>query len=139
MQKAALKTTKYSRNDTIFKMDHHANAIAFEKSSMWFKYWNSKNHVKIHSKNNLELSCAKSRSKKHEVIQKWDHIQNGPSCKGYSLWKIFTMAQKLKLQKTCQNPFYKSFRVVLWNKTAKKTRNIPEMRQFPNSAIMQRL
>ena len=28
-------------------------------------------------------------------------------CKGYSPCKILTLAQKLKFQKTCQNPFYK--------------------------------
>ena len=31
------KHTKYSRNETIFKMGHHANAIAFAKSSLWLK------------------------------------------------------------------------------------------------------
>ena len=37
VQKAALKNTKYSRNETIFKMGHHAKGIAFEKSSFWLK------------------------------------------------------------------------------------------------------
>ena len=41
-----------------------------------------------------------------------------PSCKGYSPCKILTLAQNLKFQKTCQNPFYKSFTVVLCKKTA---------------------
>ena len=39
-----------------------------------------------------------------------------PKCKGYSPCKILTLAQKLKFQKTCQNPFYKSFTVVLCRK-----------------------
>ena len=34
--------------------------------------------------------------------------------------QILTLAQKLKFQKTCQNPFYKSFTVVLCKKTAPK-------------------
>ena len=59
VQKTAPKNTKYSRNESILKIGHHA-------------------------------------------------------CKGYSPCKILTLAQKLKFQKTCQNPFYKSFRVVLW-------------------------
>ena len=42
------------------------------------------------------------------------------ACKGYSPCNILTLAQKLKFQKTCQNPFYKSFRVVLCKKTASK-------------------
>ena len=42
------------------------------------------------------------------------------ACKGYSPCKILTLAQKLKFQKTCQNPFYKSFRVVLCKKPLQK-------------------
>ena len=34
-QKTAPKNTKYSRNDTIFKIAHHAKAIAHAKSSLW--------------------------------------------------------------------------------------------------------
>ena len=65
VQKTAPKNIKYSRNESILKIGHHA-------------------------------------------------------CKGYSPCKILTLAQKLKFQKTCQNPFYKSFRVVLCKKTATK-------------------
>ena len=81
LQKTAPKTTKYSRNESIFKIGHHA-------------------------------------------------------CKGYSPCKILTLAQKLKFQKTCQNPFYKSFTVVLCKKPLQKTTNIREMRAFSKSAIM---
>ena len=38
----------------------------------------------------------------------------------YSSCKIFSVSQKFKLQKTCQNPFYKSFTVVLSKKFAPK-------------------
>ena len=48
------------------------------------------------------------------------------------LCKILTLGQKLKFQKTCQNPFYKSFRVVLCKKPLQKTLNIREMRAFWN-------
>ena len=81
VQKTAPKNTKYSRNESILKIGHHA-------------------------------------------------------CKGYSLCKILTLAQKLKFQKTCQNPFYKSFTVVLHKKPLQKTLNIREMRAFFKSAIM---
>ena len=83
----------------------------------------------------LELFCAKNGSKKHEIFQKWDHFQNGPSWKGYNPCKILTLAQKLKFQEICQNPFYKSFTVVLRKKRLEKTRNIPEMRPFSKWAI----
>ena len=73
------------------------------------------------------------------MLEIWEHFENRPSCKGYSPCKILTLAQKLKFQKTCQNPFYKSFRVILCKKTAHKTPNIREMRGFWKSAIMQRL
>ena len=75
VQKTAPKNTKYLRNESIFKIGHHA-------------------------------------------------------CKGYSPFKILTLAQKLKFKKTCQNPFYKSFTVVLCKKPLKKPLNIREMRAF---------
>ena len=114
------KKHKNSRNETILKIGHHAKAIAHAKSSLWVKNLNFKKHVKIHSTNRLELFFAKNRSKKHQIFEKWDHFENRPSCKGYSPCKILTLCQKLKFQKTCQNPFYKSFRVVLCKKTAPK-------------------
>ena len=64
---------------------------------------------------------AKQRSKKYEMFQKLEHFENRPLYKGYSPCKILTLDQKLKFQKTYQNPFYKSFRVVLCKKTASKT------------------
>ena len=72
LQKTAPKNTKYSRNNSILKIGHHA-------------------------------------------------------CKGYSPCKILTLAQKLKFQKKCQNPFYKSLRVVLCKKPLQKTLNIREI------------
>ena len=81
LKKTAPKNTKYSRNESILKIGHHA-------------------------------------------------------CKGYSPCKILTLAQKLKFQKPCQNPFYKSFTVVLCKKPLQKTLNIREMRAFSKSAIM---
>ena len=75
VQKTASKNTKYSRNESILKIGHHA-------------------------------------------------------CKGYSPCKILNLAQKLKFQKICQNPFYKSFTVVLCKKPLHKTLNIREMRAF---------
>ena len=137
--KNAQKNTKYSRNESIFKMGHHAKAIAHAKSWLWVKDYNSKKHVKIHSTNHLELFCARNRSKKHQIFQKWEHFENRPSCKGYSPCKILILSQKLKFQKTCQNPLYKSFRVVLCKKPLEKTPNIREMRASSKSAIMQRL
>ena len=40
------------------------------------------------------------------------------------------LGQELKFQKKSQNPFYKSFRVVLCKKPLEKALNIREMRPF---------
>ena len=37
VQKSAPKNTKYSRNESILKIGHHAKAIAHAKSSLWRK------------------------------------------------------------------------------------------------------
>jgi len=37
VQKTAPKSTKYSRNETILKIGHHAKAIAHAKSLLWVK------------------------------------------------------------------------------------------------------
>ena len=37
VQNTAPENTKYSRNETIFKITHHAKAIAHAKSSLWVK------------------------------------------------------------------------------------------------------
>ena len=37
VQKTAPKNTKYSRNETILKIVHHAKAIAHAKSPLWLK------------------------------------------------------------------------------------------------------
>ena len=70
VQKTAPKNTKYSRNETILKIGHHAKAIAHAKSSLWVKNSNSKKRVKILFTNNFELFCAKNRSKKYEIFEK---------------------------------------------------------------------
>ena len=74
---------------------------------------------------------------RHELFEKWDRFENRPCCRWYC--KILTLGEKLKLQKPCQNPFYKSFRVVLCKKPLQKTKNTRENRPFWKSAIMQRL
>ena len=70
MQKTARTDTKYSRNQTILKITHHAQAIALAKSSLWVKNQNSTKHVKINSTNHLELFCAKNHPKTHEIFEK---------------------------------------------------------------------
>ena len=70
VQTAATKNTKYSLNESVLNISHHAKPIAHAKSSLWVKNENSKKHVKIHASNHLELFCAKNRSKKHQIFEK---------------------------------------------------------------------
>ena len=62
VQKTARKKTKYSRNGTIFKVGHHAKAVAHAKSSLGVKKKNSKKLLKIHSTNHLQLLCEKKKT-----------------------------------------------------------------------------
>ena len=81
----------------------------------------------------INLSCSLQKtSRKNTTYSRNGSILNigHHACKGYSPCKIFTLAQKFKFKKTCQNPFYKSFRVVLCKKPLQETLNIPDMRAF---------
>ena len=119
VQKTARKNTKYSRNETILKIGHHAKARAHGKCSVWVKNKNSKKHVKIHSTNHLELFCAKNCSKNTKQSRNESILKIGHHAKAIATL-IITLSQKLKFQKTCQNPFYKSFKVFVCKKTARK-------------------
>ena len=113
VQKTVRKNIKYSINETILKIGHltkaiaHAKAIAFAKWSVWVKNYKCQKHVKNYSTRTLELLSAKNRSKKHQIFNKWDDFENRPSykgynpCKGYSLRKMVSLGQKLKILKTC--------------------------------------
>ena len=139
VQKTAWKNTKYSRNETILKIGHLAKAIDFPKWSIWVKNLNGQKRAKNDSASTLELFCPKNPCKKHQIFDKWDHFENRPSCKGYRLCKIVSLAQIFKWPKTCENRFYKHVRVVLCKKPLERKPNNRERRQFSKSAILQRL
>ena len=75
-------------------------------------------------------SVKKKSSKKTNYSRNEIILKNRPLWKGYSPCKILILDQKLELQKTCENPFYKSVSVSLCEKLLQKTRNIREMRSF---------
>ena len=122
------KNTKYLRNETILKICHLAKTIAFAKSSVLVKKYKWRKHSKNYSTRTLKLFCAKKRSKTHQIFEKWDNFENRPSCKGYSLCKMVSLEQNLKMLKTCQRPFYTNMRVVFFKNRSKKAPNIREMR-----------
>ena len=59
--------------------------------------------------------------KKHQILEKWDHFENRPSCKGYTLCKMVSLGKKLKWPKTCEKRFYRHVRVVLCKKPLQET------------------
>ena len=131
VQNTAPKNTKYSRNESIFKIGHHA-----------CKGYSPCRILTLAQKLKLQTTCQnpfyksfrvvfvqKTAPKNSKYLRNKSIIKIGhQGCKGYSPCKILTLAQKLKFQKTCQNPFYKSFTFVLCKKPFQKTLNIREMR-----------
>ena len=90
--------------------------------------------------------CKKREAKKKKLIlEKWEHFENGqkwPPSKGYRLFKIVTLAQKLKMHKNMLKTFLQHIAVVLCKKQLEKTANIGKMRAFwkwPKMATEQRL
>ena len=66
VQKTAPKTTKCSRNESIWKIGHRAcKGYSPCKILTLAQKLKFQKHVKIHSTNHFELFCAKNRFKKH--------------------------------------------------------------------------
>ena len=133
VQKTAPKNTKYSRNESILKIGRHAckgyspckiltlaQKLKFQKTCQNPFY---KSFTVVLGKKTAPKNTKYSRNE--SILKIGRH-----ACKGYSPCKILTLAQELKFQKPCQNPFYKSFTVVLCKKPLQKTPNIREMRAF---------
>ena len=120
LKKNRSKDSKYSRNESYFKNRPSCKGY----SPCKIVTLSSKIKIpKNMSKSVLQIiySCSVQKTaQKKEIFEKWEHFENRPSCKGYSPCKILTLAQKLKFQKPCENPFYKSFTVVLCKKPLKK-------------------
>ena len=107
MQKTAPENSKYSRNDTILNIGHHGKAIAHRKWSISVKNSISKKHVKILSRNHLELFGSKIKlpgrcerwlyrhtavvlckkgSKKQLIFEKWDDFKNCARSIAFAKW-----------------------------------------------------
>ena len=106
MQKNARKNTKFSKNETIFKIGHLAKAIAHTKAIYSLcKMFSLGQKLKNHWTRKLELFCAKKplgkKPNKREKRQSWKSAP-GP-CKGYSLSKWSVSVKNLKCQKHAKN------------------------------------
>ena len=135
LQKAAPKKhqIKYLRNESILKISHHACKgyspckILTLAQKLKFKKISQNPFYTLFT----VVFCKKPLKKNTKYSRNESILKIGRhACKGYSPCKILTLAQKLKFKKTCQNPFYKSFTVVLCKKLLQKTPNIREMRAF---------
>ena len=133
LAKTAPKNTKYSRIESILKIGHNAckgyspcKILTFAQKLKFQKTCQNPFYKALRVvpwRKPLEKNIKYSRN---ESILKIGYH----ACKGYSPCKILTLAPKLKFQKTCQNLFYKSLRVVLCKKPLQKTLNIRELRAF---------
>ena len=122
-KKTAPKNTKYSRNESILKNGQHAckGYCPCKILTLAQKLKFPKTCQNPFYKSFRVVLCKKTASKNTKYSRNESFLKIGlHACKGYSPCKILTLAQKLIFQKTCQNPFYKSFRVVLCKKTASK-------------------
>ena len=133
MQKTASKNIKYSRNKSILKIGHHtckgyspckiltlAQKLKFQKTCQ-NPFYKSFRVVFVQ-----KAAPKITKYSRNESSLKIGHH----ACKSYRPCKTLTLAQKLKFQKTCQNPFWKSFTVAVCQKPLQKTLNIREMRAF---------
>ena len=136
------KNTKYSRNETSLKIGHlakaiaHAKAIAFAKWSVFGqKLKMPKTCEKPFYKNIKVLLCKKQIEKntkysRNERSLKIGHLAKAIAhAKAIAFAKWSVLGQKLKMPKTCEKPFCKNIKAVLWKKQIQKTPNILEMRE----------
>ena len=83
----------------------------------------------------LKLLCAKNRSKKHLIFEKWQHFENGqnwPRCMGYSPCKMVSLGQKLKMPKSCKKRLYDHIQVFVCKKPLKKHLIFEKWQHFKN-------
>ena len=104
------KNTKYSRNESILKIGHHACKryspckILNLAQKLKLKKNMSKSMLQIIYSCSVQKTAPKTtKYSRNESILKIGHH----ACKAYSPCKLLTLAQNLKFPKTCQNPFFK--------------------------------
>ena len=133
VEKTAPKNTKYSRNGTILKIGQRScnGCSPCKILTLGQKLKFPKTCQNPFYKSFTVVLCKKIAPKNTKYSRNGTILKiSQRSCNGYSPCKILTLGQKLKFKKTCQNPFYKSFTVVLCKKPLQKTLNIREMRPF---------
>ena len=87
-------------------------------------------------KNIKVVLCKKPLEKTpniREMRQVWKSAIKGYSpCKAIAFCKMVSLGQKLKMPKTCEKPFYKNIKVVLWKKPLEKHQIFEKWDKFEN-------
>ena len=81
----------------------------------------------------IKVVLCKNRVEETANIRKWRRflkLEKWSLCKDYSLWKMVSFRQKIKLPETCGKRLYKHITVVLCKKRMEETANIRKMRRF---------
>ena len=80
----------------------------------------------------IDVLCKKRLQKTLNIreITRFSKLERWPQWNGYSLCKMVSFNQKIKLPKTGEKRFYMHITDVLFKKRLQKTLNIGEMRRF---------
>ena len=95
-----------------------------------------KNMLKTFLQHIAVVLCKKNGSKNRLIFEKWDYFENcqkWPPSKGYSLCKIVTFAQKLKMQKNMLKRFYITLQLVYVKNGSKKQLRVEKWDHLENS------
>ena len=71
----------------------------FKMVSLGKKFTSPKNMGSTVVQEHYSSSVQKTAGKKHQMFEKWDDFENRPCCKGYSLCKLVSLDQKIKMAK----------------------------------------
>ena len=80
----------------------------------------------------VRVVLCKKPLEKSPNIQKWDHFENRPSCKGYRLCKMVSLAQKFKSQKRAKNDFASKLELFCAKNRLKKHQIFEKWDHFEN-------
>ena len=81
-------------------------------------------HIRMVLKNRFNNDLKINKKVDFKNWKKW------PPCKDYSLCKMVSLAQKLKLLKTCEKRLYKLIRMVLRKKPRQERANNQKISRF---------
>ena len=123
------------------KIGHHAKAIAFALATTQTLC----KMVSLGQKLKMPKRCQKRfydhiravvlkkpllKTPNIGILRAFGDGENWPPRKGYSLCKMISLGQKLKMPKRCQKRFYDHIKVVVCKKALLKTPNIRKIRAF---------